>query len=319
MKFTNRSLNKLYVRDISVNIIIRILRFLLLAGLCYVFLFPVFYMFTAAFQSQSSIEDPTVVYIPKQLSLSALKTTWDLIDFSKSAPLTAIIAAFSTVGTLFSCSLAGYALARFRFAEKKIIMAVVVLMIILPPQTTLLSSYLNFRFFDFGGLFKVLGLGSINLLNTPHTFILPSFFCQGLRSGLFIFIFRQFFLGMPKDLEEAAKIDGCGTFSTFVRIIVPLAGSAFITVLLFSFIWHWNDYYNSSIYFIGGTQPLSVMLERLRSVLAEQQIFTVGQSEYQIRSYMQVGCLLTITPPLIIYIFTQRFFTESIERTGIVG
>ena len=151
------------------------------------------------------------------------------------------------------------------------------------------------------------------------SFILPAFFGAGLRAGLFIYIFRQFFAGMPKDLEEAAMIDGCGALRTFVQVMLPLAKSAFITVLLFSFVWHWNDYVQAAMYF-NDNQPISVMLNQMQSLLQDAKLFNVvTNTPDEIRTYLQAGCLLTILPPLVLYIFTQRFFTESIERTGIVG
>jgi multiple sugar transport system permease protein len=160
---------------------------------------------------------------------------------------------------------------------------------------------------------------AMHLTETVWVFIVPALFASGLRAGLFIFIFRQFFSGMPPDLEEAARIDGCGYLRTFVRIIVPLAVPAIITVALFSFIWHWNEYYLSAIYFNDG-MPLPVMLKRLQSALINENIYNItNNTPDHIRTYLQGGCLLVILPPLALYIFTQRFFTESVERTGIVG
>lgn len=249
----------------------------------------------------------------------------DVLDYWKSIGMSAIISIGSTVGSLISCSLVGYGFARFRFREKNIAFALLILTIIVPPQTVVMSSFVNFRYFDMFGIMGFLHTiipsvpDSINLINTPWTFILPSFFASGLRSGLFVYIFRQFFMGMPKDLEEAARIDGCGAFTTYIRVIVPLARSAFITVLLFSFIWHWNDYYLSALYF-NDRMPISVMLNQMRSLLQDNKLFDVAlNSPDEIRTYLQAGSLLMILPPLILYIFTQRFFTESIERTGIVG
>lgn len=176
---------------------------------------------------------------------------------------------------------------------------------------------LNFQFFDFGGLLSLLpGGGSINLLNTVWTFVLPSLFATGLRSGVYIFIFRQFFLGLPKELEEAARIDGCGAVGTYVKIIVPLAVPAFITVTLFSFIWHWNDLYSASMFFTDDVKPLMPLLNTLDQLLERS---SVGSSAYVARTYKASAPLLTILPPLVLYIFTQKYFTESIERSGIVG
>lgn len=303
-----------------------IFRYLLIFGMSYVFLFPILYFISVALRDPSSVTDPSVVWVPKALSLDSLKVSIDTLQFFPSVFLTLTISILSTVGSLISCSLIGYGLARFRFFENKLIFALVFLTIIVPPQTILISSYLNFRFFDFGGLlflFKgITGVANINLTEmplTPLTFILPSFFGMGLRAGLFSFIFRQFFKGIPKELEEAASLDGCGYLKTFGVIVVPLAKPAFITVLLFSFIWHWNDFYTSAMYFVGELKPISVMLNNLVELLGNKGLIMENLAPFQLRTYLAAGSFLTMLPPLIVYIFAQKHFTESIERVGIVG
>lgn len=307
-----------FIKAKAPGVIFRLFRFFFIFGLSYLFLFPVFYMLSTALQSPDSVSDPSVIWIPKELSLVAFKGAIEFLNFLPSLKLTATITVFSTIATLCSCSLAGYAFARFKFPFKNLIFGFVVLMIIIPPQIFVMTNYLQYAFFDFGGLLAPFGV-YFNLLGTPWVFILPSIFASGLRAGLFIFIFRQFFKGLPIDLEEAARIDGCGAFKTFVRIMMPLAVPAFVTVMLFSFIWHWNEYYNSAIYFVGEVKPLTVMLQNMESALRMGGIIGYGASAYQFRMYIQAGALLTIIIPLLLYVFTQKFFTESIERTGIVG
>ena len=314
-----------YLKRNGTGIIWKIFRFLLLIGICYIFLFPVIYMLSVAVRGPDTVNDPSVVWIPREFSLDSIKTAIDILEYPRAITATLIIAVASTVGSLISCSLAGYGFARFKFKEKNIAFALVMLTIIVPPQTTIISSFVNYRNFDCFGILKLVHMifpsvdAGINLINTPWTFILPAFFGAGLRAGLFIYIFRQFFAGMPKDLEEAAMIDGCGALRTFVQVMLPLAKSAFITVLLFSFVWHWNDYVQAAMYF-NDNQPISVMLNQMQSLLQDAKLFNVvTNTPDEIRTYLQAGCLLTILPPLVLYIFTQRFFTESIERTGIVG
>lgn len=309
----------------STDIIWKVFRLLLLIGICYIFLFPVLYMISISVRGPDTVNDPSIVWIPREISLGSIKTAIDILEYTRAITTTVIISLGATVGSLISCSLVGYGFARFNFKEKNLAFACVLLTIIVPPQTTVISSFINYRNFDIFGITRLLHLiipsvpESLNLINTPWTFILPSFFGAGLRAGLFIFIFRQFFAGSPKDLEEAAMIDGCGAFRTFVQVMLPLAKSAFITVLLFSFVWHWNDYVQASMYF-NDNQPISVMLNQMQSLLQDAKLFNVvTNTPDEIRTFLQAGCLLTILPPLILYIFTQRFFTESIERTGIVG
>lgn len=307
------------------SVLWKILRVILLIGISYIFLFPVLYMLSVAVRSPETVNDPSIVWIPRGVSLESIRTSIRILEYPRAILSTVILSVGGTVGSLVSCSLVGYGFARFDFKEKKIAFALVLLTIIVPPQTIIISSFVNYRNFDFFGILSLLHRllpavpGSISLINTPWTFILPAFFGSGLRAGLFIYIFRQFFLGMPKDLEEAAMIDGCRPFKTFVRVMLPLARSAFITVLLFSFVWHWNDYYQAGMYY-SSNEPISVMLKQMQSLLQDAKLFNlVTNTPDEIRTYLQAGCLLTILPPLVIYIFTQRFFTESIERTGLVG
>lgn len=286
-----------------------LIRLLLIIGISYVFLFPVLYMISMSIRSPETVNDPSAVWIPRGLSLESIRVALDMLNYRESVVRTLLISVAGTAASLVSCSLVGYGFARFRFPLKNLFFAAVVLTIIVPPATISLPSFMNFQ--------------TLGISNTIFVFVLPALFASGLRSGLFIFIFRQFFSGMPGDLEEAARIDGCGYLKTFVRIILPLAVPAIVTVTLFSFIWHWNEYYLSAMYFQdteGSVMPLSVMLYNLQANLKnDPSLFNSSSTPDQIRTYLQAGCLLLILPPLILYLFTQRFFTESIERTGIVG
>ncbi|MBQ9964445.1 MAG: carbohydrate ABC transporter permease [Clostridia bacterium] len=310
--------NPQVVRDKILSSVLWICRWVFILALCYLFLFPMFFLISTSLQDPSSVNDPSVIFIPKLISLDSIKEMISILNYWDSALLTLEIAVFSTLASLVSCSLVGYGFSRFNFKFKNVFFVLVILTIIVPRQVILPSLALNFQFFDFGGVLSLLpeGSDSINLVNTVWTFVLPSLFSTGLRSGVFIFIFRQFFLGLPKDLEEAARIDGCGAIRTYVRIIAPLAVPAFVTVALFSFVWHWNDLYSSSMFFSSEIKPLMPLLDNL-SVLIDRA--DIGTTAYSARTYMASAPLLAVLPPLILYIFTQRFFTESIERSGIVG
>jgi len=284
----------------------KMVRFLFLVGLCYVFLFPVVYMLTISVRPPDVVNDPSSVWIPRELSLESIKIALRLMNYSRSFLLTLSISLLSTFASLISCSLVGYGFARFRFLGKNLLFGLLVLTIIIPPTTLVFSRFTI--------------LDSMQLTGTPFVFALPALFAVGLRSGIYVFIFRQFFAGTPKELEEAARIDGCGYLKTFVRIILPLAIPAFVTVGLFCFIWHWNDFYSSTMYFSGDVRPLPVMLDMLKTALKDAQIFNeTYNTPDHIRTYLQAGSLFTILPILIIYVYTQRFFIESVERTGIVG
>ena len=191
-------------------------------------------------------------------------------------------------------------------------------MIIVPPQITTIPLYMQFRFFKPQFLAKLLTLGDTSLISTGWTMYLPALFANGLRAGLFIFIFRQFFRGLPKELEDAAYLDGCGPLKTFLVVMVPNAKTSFLTVFLFSIVWYWNDFYVSSSFFTHN-DTVALMLKNLDAQL-QQDLFN-GQaiSTRQIIVWLEAGCVLSITPLLVMYIFLQRYFIEGIERSGITG
>lgn len=301
---------------------LRLFRLCMIITMSYLFMFPLYYMLVVSFQRPDLAVDPTSVYVPKAFSLEAYKVAFEQLDYKNSALLSLTITLFSTFFAAISCSLTGYALARFEFKGKKIVFLFVMLLIVIPPQQIIVPQYLMYKSFNFGGLLSLFGV-DLNLLNTPFVFILPSMFAVGLKAGIFIFIFRQFFLGQPKELEEAAKIDGCGAFQTFIKIMAPLAKPAFVVVIMLCIIWHWNDYYSSSMFFIDKVKPVMVCLERLR-----QNVTEIGKlpglsggnlTPVVLRMYLQAGVVLTIVPPLFLYVFMQKQFVESIDRTGIVG
>lgn len=304
----------------------KIFRLILLVGICYLFMFPVLYLVSLSLRDPATVNDPSIIWLPKEISAVSIKKAAELMNYGKSVALTLVITVLSTAGTLLSCSMVGYGLARFQFKTKGILFGIVILMIVIPSQLLLIPQFLNYRYFTFGGIMTLLkpitGIESINLTNgntAVLTYIIPAMFASGLRSGLFIFIFRQFYSGMHKELEEAARVDGCNAFGIFVKIAIPLSVPIMITVMLYSVIWHWNEYYTSTVYFLGDIKPVSVMLKNLSSALATDNTAFVMQSPQLMRTYLAGGALLTIIPPLILYVFTQKYFVESIETTGLTG
>ena len=306
-----RKLNTVILRRRTQSGAVKLVRFCFLLGLCYLFLFPIFYLLLQTFSDPDSLTNPNVVWIPLKWTMANVKAAIEEINFFASAKVSLIHAVGGTIASLISCSLIGYGFARYKFAEKGIAFLCVVLTIIVPPQTLLITQYLQYA--DF------LGTG-LSLVDTPWVLILPALFGCGLRNGLFIFIFRQFFLGLPKDLEEAAWVDGCNPLRTFVSIILPSSGPGIVTVTLFSFVWHWNDYYYSAMLYRENQKALVPTMQALAGTLLH--VVSDGGSggeALNARGVLGAAGLLTIIIPMALYIFLQRYFVESIERTGIVG
>lgn len=298
-----------------------VFRITLIVCMSFVIMYPFLYMISSSFKSTIDLGDPSVIWIPKHFTMENMKDVYKLMEYPRTILNTLKVDLVSVIFQIISCSLIGYGFARYKFKGREILFSLVLFTMIVPPQTILIPLFLKYRFFDLFGLLKLAGLItgnnlSISIIDTPWTFYLPSIFGTGLRSGLFIFIFRQFFRGMSKELEDAAKIDGCGPLSTFLRVMAPNALPAFITVILFSVVWHWNEFYMSSLFF-NNDFPISVLLASLRDSLS--RLGLNNYDDYIVITRLQAGCLLTVLPPLLIYIFAQRYFTESIERTGIVG
>lgn len=304
-----------------------LLRAAFLLGIGFVMLYPVLYMISGAFKSKVDVYDPTVIWIPKNYSLEGMNLAMSTLDYWKSFLKTLQILIPSVLFQIISTLLAAYGFARFKFKERNILFGLLIFTIIVPIQTIIIPVYVDFKYFDFFGAGKLIGLFTgqsltVKLLNTNTPFYLMAVFGTGIRSGLYIFIMRQFFRNMPKELEEAAMIDGCGPFKTFRKIMIPNVIPAIVTILLFSIVWYWNDYYQS-IMFLQNGYPLSVSLTMMNGLL-DITGMNIGSLSHQdlwlMRdSVLESGCLVVMVPLLLLYIFLQRFFTESIERTGIVG
>ncbi|MHB1452949.1 MAG: carbohydrate ABC transporter permease [Saccharofermentanales bacterium] len=302
-----------------------VFRAALLIALCYILIYPLIYMFSMAFRGLVDMYDESVRWVPKTYTLDNVKRVWQAMNYPVAFRNTAFLSVTGACLSVVSCSLAGYGLARFRFRYQNILVGLAFIMIIVPPQFFSLSSYLNFKYADFFFLIKMLNLipgvdiAHPSLLGSNLTLLLPSMFGAGVRSGLYIYIFRQFFKGMPKELEEAAYIDGCGYLKTFRKIMVPSAVPAITTCFLFSLVWNWNEYQLTGL-FLEGKATLSASLVMLKDVIYKMEVLG-GNTAIDLNRLvldMQAGALLVVTPVLIIYLVFQRFFVEGIERTGIV-
>ncbi len=301
-------------------------RLAVLISLSVVALFPVIYMFSVAFRPYEQMSDPTVVWIPKSLTLYNFKRLLEVFDYPTALLNTAKITLICTLLTMISCSAAGYGLARYRFKGQKLVLAVVILMIIVPPQNILISSFIDLKYFDFFGLGRIVGLFTgepltYSLIGKELSMYLPAALGSGIRSGLFILIFSRFYAGLPKELEDAAAIDGCNPLNTYIRVVLPSATSIFVVVFLLSFVWYWNDYYFTNT-FMRDSMTLAGQLPALKSKI-DVTIHNISSgaviNDDLVTTMTQAAYILMIAPPIALYVVLQRKFTESIERSGIVG
>ncbi len=297
---------------------------LILIGLSYIILYPLLFSLSQAIRTPQDMYDTTIIYVPKHFTLENFLNAWEELDFAVSLKNTFNISFWPTILQVCSCALAGYGFARFKFRGKNILFFLVLLTIIVPPSTIMVPLYTSFRMFD--PLYLATAINSLGWIDQPYfeltdslwAFILPALFAAGLKSGLFVFVYRQFFSGFPKELEEAAYIDGCGAMKTFLRILVPNAGPAFTTVFLFCIVWYWNDYYTVPM-FLPNINTLPNVLSSMYSNMTGYSGAYYGADKITLYPILRAGIILYILPLLITFIILQKKFTESITRSGIVG
>jgi multiple sugar transport system permease protein len=300
-----------------------VVRGVIIAGICFLILYPTLVKLSVSFMPDIDIYDVTVRYVPRNPTLENYKTVIKSMRYPSAFWNTLKLATLTSVMQLISCTLIGYGFARFKFRGRNILFALVILTMIVPPQTLMVPLFMHFRFFDiFGIISAVTGGRGINLLESYWPFILMSLTGMGLKNGLYIYIMRQFFRNMPKELEEAAYVDGAGMLRTFVQIMLPSAVPAMVTVFLFSFVWQWTDTFYSNL-FLMNTPVLAKTAANVSNQIAKDMVQVVGTEIYLAPAissmYSNTASLLVILPLIVLYLFAQKRFVESIERSGIVG
>jgi len=273
----------------------------------FVFLYPIFYMVTYSLMDIGDLINPLINWIPSDLYVGNYIAAAQVLNYLPALAETLYVTAVPAIVQTAAASIIGYGFARFRFFGKKLMMALILATFVIPPQVTMIPQFLMYR--------------DLGLIGSTMAYILPAMLGQGIRSAIFILIFYQFYRNVPKSLEEAAKIDGANSLGVFLIIAVPAVVPAFIISFLFSFVWYWNETTLASIYFgdsvstlLMRLQRFSVLYERMRSA---DPNFQIGRNINE--AINMAGTLLNIIPLLLIYFFTQRWFTESIDRTGITG
>ena len=286
-----------------------IVRFVIVFGLCFEILYPFLVKVLQMFMSQNDLTDPTVQLYPREFGIYFIQRAFDLIDYPVSAWNTLVISLLTSVAQLVICTMAGYGFARFNFKGRGIIFAGVLLILLIPAQVYSTPMYLQFRYFGIQGLF------SVNLVDTPLPYFILSLTGLGLKNGLYIYIMRQFFKGMPKELEEAAYIDGQGPYKTFFKIMLPNARNMMIIILVLSFAWQWTDTFYSSLFSLNDkTLPVAI-LQNIRTVASDGS--KLDGMEYSV--LRNTACILTIIPLVLIFAVAQKKLVQGIERSGIVG
>ncbi|MFC6333357.1 carbohydrate ABC transporter permease [Paenibacillus septentrionalis] len=302
-------------------------RTLLVIGISFIIIYPIIQKIAVAFKDKSDIYNPTIYMIPVNFTWENVQLAMGILDYFPMLGKTLLFVMVVTVLTAASCALAGYGFARFDFPGNGLFFGLVVVTILIPTTTLMLPYYIHFKNFDVFGLIQLFtGKSGVNLLNTYWPSIITSATAIGLKAGLFIYIFRQFFKGLPKEIEEASLIDGAGGIATFFRIMLPNAMPPIITVVLFCFVWQYNDTFYTTL-FMSGMDLMSLKVATLPTQADQYIPVLMGYSHSSgfkadpnhVAMVVDTGILLAIIPLLALYLVVQRYFVESIERSGIVG
>ena len=272
-------------------------RHALLVTVAVVFMFPVYWMLISGLKTQAEIFAQPIVWWPRALQWQNIADTLNYPGFPFLRYLwnSIFIAGTVTLGTLFSCTTAAYGFARMRFPGRDLLFGTALATLMIPWIVTFIPQYVLFK--------------GLHLLGTPAPLIVPSIFgAKAGISGMFIFMLRQFFLGLPWELSEAAKVDGAGEWRIFGQIMLPLVRAALIVVAIFSFVWTWQDFFGPLVYLSDANQYTLTL-----------GLFAFHGQRTVDWTLVMVAASLSTAPLVLLFALTQRYFVQGITMTGLKG
>jgi multiple sugar transport system permease protein len=290
----------------SYGAIFTIVLYLLLIALGFVYLYPLLFMFVTSLKSPTDLLNPMVQWIPTEVYTGNYVKAWRVLSYPNTLVNSILVSVIPSLIQAAVCSVIGYGLARYRFKGKGLIFALIMATFIIPAQNTAIPQMLTFK--------------RLGLLGNVFAIILPALFGQGYRSAIFILIFYQTFMSLPKVLEEAARLDGASDLKVFLLVGLPAAVPAFIVSIIFSTVWYWNESYLTLMFLEGGVQTLPMQLAKFTQ--AYENLYPSGMVNIFDRLNEAVklaGTFLNILPLLVMYFVLQKWFVESVEMTGITG
>ena len=334
MSFWQRFKQKIFSTYFLTQVVWYFFRLVLMIGVSFVILFPFFSKIAGSFMGYEDFVDVTVRVIPKHFTFDTYKAILVENNYLDAFVNTLLLSLSSAILQTFVCTLIGYGLAKFKFRGNGLVMLLVVLTMIIPHETLKFSMQTHFRYFDIGGLQGILNdegvriipgilqifgvnINDFSLLNTFAPLIIISATGLAFKNGLYIFMMRQFFRGVPDELEESAYVDGANTFRTFFSIILPLSIPMMITIFLFAFSWQWTDEFYTTLFFPTGVNKIALMPD-IVAIPPSLEMNYAGQSLFYTAIRNTAG-LLIILPLVIVYLFCQKYLVQGIERSGIVG
>ena len=337
----NIYLAKKQVSNFSFNLI----SVILILGLCFVILYPFIELVPTVLSALEDLGNPNVIWIPEE---------WSTLSFTAAARISmpeGIMTMAKSIGTalvlmavqVIISAMTGYTMARVKYRWLSPVMFVLVVLVFLTPrQSLLLAQYIYFSNFDGLGLIPLLQdlfpgaawlqhpvagkEGVIMLINQPASLYIMALLGNGVNQSLMILIFSQFFKNIPKELEEAALIDGCGFYKTYYKIMVPNAIPAIVIVAILSFVWNYGDTYYTRYFDPEGAHLASelattfidankqILLDRVKAWYA-----VPITTDMTFDALKQAGILIFLAPLVVLYLFAQRWLVENLENSGLVG
>lgn len=291
------------------SFLLKLLLYVLLIGLAFVFLQPFIYMLVNSFKTYTDVMNMSVKWVPREGTLENWKLAAEVLNLDKTFFNSLLVTLLSTLGHLFSCSFVAYGFTRFRFPGRGLLFGLVIFSIVVPIQTLSVPLYMLYSNLDWVGTYLPL--------------IVPTFVGMGLNGGIFIFLFRQYYLSLPASLEEAAALDGCSEYGTYFRIVLPSTGATMLVSFVLSCAWHWNDYFEPGLYINNSKQYLlPQMLPAMYDFFEKLDVNTTQESLEMALKYhtgvIMAATLMCVIPLLIMFLFLNNKFMQGIERTGLV-
>ena len=274
-----------------------LLYYLMLATLTTLFVAPLVWMVSASLKPEGYVFDYPPTLIAERIQWWNYSEAWSQFPFWNALKNTMTITVGVLVGRLLTASLTAYVFARLRFPGRAPLFMLVLSTMMIPYQVTLIPQYLMFR--------------NIGWLDSGKPLVWPSWFGGG---AYFVFLLRQFFMSIPHDYDDAARIDGCGTFGVFWRVILPMAVPALGTVAIFTFMGGWNDFFGPIIYL--NTQSKYTLAVAIRQ-WQRSTFMSIGG--YRAWRHIMAMCTILTLPPTLVYFFTQRYFVQGLVVSGIKG
>ena len=272
--------------------IVNVICFILLAAASLTVIMPLWFMISTALKSMDEIFTYPITWYPHEPIWSNFKDAWASAEFSRWFLNSVFVAAFAILGGVLANSLVAYGFARFKFRGKSILFAAMLLSMMLPAQVLMIPQYLWYQ--------KLGWVGSYMPLTVPYFFAIQ---------GFFVYLISNFISGIPTELDEAAKIDGCSYAGIFTRIMLPLIKPALVTACIFSFMWRWDDFLSALLYVSKSSMyPVSLALKLFCD--------PGSSSDY---GAMFAMATLSILPSILIFLFFQKYLVEGISTSGLKG